>query len=102
MSDDLLQPMMMTTTSSIGCLPFACRRWLAAVVAAAAGGRRGAARRRGGAPLVVVEVDPARGRSCFGFSGVLSGQKRVPEPPASTTAHLIEAGQRGSGAGGQL
>ena len=30
-----------------------------------------------------------RGSNCFGFVGVLSGQKRVPEPPASSTAHLM-------------
>jgi hypothetical protein len=48
-----------------------------------------------------VEVEPAKGSSCFGFSGVLSGQKRVPEPPARTTAHLIEAGKRGSGEAGK-
>jgi hypothetical protein len=32
---------------------------------------------------------------------VLRGQNRVPDPPASTTAHLIEAGKRGGGEAGK-
>ena len=36
-------------------------------------------------------TEPERGRSCFGVRGVLSGQNRVPEPPASSTAHRIRA-----------
>jgi len=36
-----------------------------------------------------VEEEPASGSSCLGEVGVLRGQKRVPEPPARMTAHLM-------------
>src|SRR5437868_11429876 len=33
-------------------------------------------------------VSPVRGRSCFGVRRLESGQRRVPEPPAITTAYM--------------
>ena len=35
---------------------------------------------------------PARARSCFGLSGVLAGQNRVPDPPARTVTQRLGSG----------
>ena len=40
-----------------------------------------------------LEPGPVSGSSCLGFSGVLSGQNRVPAPPARSTAHRISGSQ---------
>ena len=32
-------------------------------------------------------IPPPGGRNCLGFAFLLTGQKRVPEPPAMMTAH---------------